>query len=281
MSRFARSWDMTKTSFKVIGQDKELLWLPVLSFMATIVAVMGIAGIGWAAGVFPQVTAEDGSVDPVAALIGFSMYLALAFVQVFFHAATVAGANERLSGGDPTVGSALGKASKHLGRLFLWSIMVATVNVILQALRERAGPLGQIATSIAGTAWNLATYFVVPILLFEDKGVGGSLKGSGSYFKKTWGESVVGEIGIGFVGGIITFLVLILGGLLAYGLGSVLGLTGFVIGAVIAIVAVILVSVMFTVAGAVYKTALYRYAATGHGGVGFEDAQLSHAYTQR
>ncbi len=280
MGRLANSWQMTKTSFGVIQHDKELLWLPVLSFIATVVTVMGIAGVGFAAGVFPEVTNADGSVNPAGLLVAALMYLGLAFVQVFFHAATVAGANERLAGGDPTVGSALKAAWAHVGRLFLWSIMVATVNVLLQALRERGGFLGQIASSIAGVAWNLATYFVVPILLFDDKSIGGSLKQGGGLFKKTWGEAVVGQYGIGFVGSVLTVLWLVLAIILTVLLAG-LGTAGLILGIAIGVVGLVIISVLFTVAAAVYKTALYRYATTGHGGTGFSDNELSGAFVAR
>lgn len=280
MGRLANSWQMTKTSFRVIGQDKELLWLPILSFLATLVAVAAVAGVGFVAGVFPQVTNPDGSFSIGGAATAFLMYIALAFVQVFFHAATVAGANERLEGGDPTVGSALGKAWQHVGRLFLWSVIVATVNLILQWLREKSG-LGRLAAGIAGIAWNLATYFVVPTLLFEDKTIGDSLRNSGSLFKKTWGESVVGEFGIAFVGGLFTVLWLFIGFALLFVLGSTLGLAGVIVGAVLLVLGVVLLSVLFTVAAAVYKTALYRFASQGHAGGDFSDAQLAHAYRTR
>lgn len=277
MSRLARSWEMTKTSFSVIKQDKELLWMPVLSFIATLVAVAAILGLGFVGGLFGQVTSEAG-VDIIGLLWAFSLYLAVAFVQVFFHAATVAGAHERLSGGDPTVGSALGKAWKHVGRLFLWSIVVATVNVILQIIRERAGFVGQIMAGIAGVAWNLATYFVVPILLFEDKGIGESLKRSGGLFKKTWGESVVGEIGIGWAAMFVSIAVLFVGIAITVGLGAVLAVPGLVIGIVLTVAALIVTAVVFSVAQAVYKTALFRYAQQGHAGGPFQDMTMANAW---
>ncbi len=273
MGRFGHSWSLFKTSFGVIKQDKELLWMPILSFLASAVAIAGIVGVGFFAGIFPTVTQEDGSIDPVAAALSFTTYLLLAFVQVYFHAATVAGANERLGGGDPTLGSALGKANKHLGRLFLWALVVATVNVILQAVRERSPALMRIVIGLVGTAWNLATYFVVPILLFEDKGIGGGLKGSGSYFKKTWGQTLAGEVGIGFAAGVVTIL-LALGGLaLSFGLFMVLGVAGAIAGIAVTVIAVVIASIMFSVASAVYKTALYRYAS-GAGASGPFDAQM-------
>lgn len=276
MGRLARSWEMTKTSFGVIRSDKELLWLPVLSFLATVVAIMAIAGVGFVAGVFPEVTTEEG-IDPVQAALAFLLYLAVAFVQVFFHAATVAAAHQRLSGGDPTVGSALRAAGQHVGRLFLWSMVVATVNVILHIIRERAGWLGRIMASFAGTAWNLATFFVVPVLLFEkDAGVGTGLRRSGGLFKQTWGETVVGEVGIGFVAGIV-------GAVIVFGTVAGAILLSAVPYASIAVIvlgatALILSMIIFSVAGAVYKTALYRYATTGHAGGDFANTTMARAF---
>jgi hypothetical protein len=278
MGRLSRSWGLFKTSFSVIKHDKELLWMPVLSFLASLIMIAGIAGIGIVAGIFPNFTNADGSVNAPAAALSFASYILLAFVQVYFHAATVAGANERLGGGDPTVGSSLRKANKHLGRLFLWAIVVATVNIILQAMRERSPALMRIVISIVGTAWNLATYFVVPILIFEDKGIGGGLKGSGAYVKKTWGETIAGEVGIGFIATIVVVATVIVGGLLTFGLASVAGLGGLIFGAVITILAAILASVIFSVASAVYKTALYRYASTGAAGGPFTSADLGNQW---
>lgn len=279
MSRFARSWQMAKTSFKVVGQDKELLWLPVLSVVASIAAMALIIVGGIAGGLLTAGEAGETStsLDVVAMIFAFTLYLLLAFIQVYFHAATVSAANERLGGGDPTVGSALGAANKHLGRLFLWSLVVATVNVILQALRERGGMLGQIAAGIAGIAWNLATYFVVPILLFEKEGIGGSLKRSGHYFRKNWGEQVIGDAGIGLVGFLVIGFIVVLtvvAAMVVAPLGSVA--LGIIVG--LGVLAALTAAAVFTVASAVYKTALYRFAAGHEPGGDFSAGELSHAF---
>lgn len=286
MGRFSRSWDLFKTSFGVIKQDKELLWLPVLSFIATAIAIMGIAGVGWVSGIIPDFVSSEGQIDAPGAILAFLFYLAVAFVQVFFFAATVAGANERLSGGDPTLGSALGAAGKRIGVLFLWSIVVATVNVIMQALRSLARNsdnamgqiLGSIAVSLVGAAWNLATYFVVPILMFENKGVGGGLKGSAGYFKKTWGEQIIGEVGIGFAAFVVNAIIVVAGIALVIG-GFMLG--GMVLGLMalaLLVIALVLSAIVFTVAGAVYRTALYRFASQGQPGGPFAAQELAVAW---
>src|SRR4030042_7139214 len=75
----------------------------------------------------------------------------------------------------------------------------ATVGIILQAIRERAGILGRIAAGIFGMAWNLLTFFVIPVMIFENLGVTTSVKKSAQLFKKTWGENVVLRFSVGLV----------------------------------------------------------------------------------
>jgi hypothetical protein len=280
VSRFARSWDLFKTSLSVVRQDKELLWMPVLSALASLVAVLAVAGLGLGSGVWPQTTNADGTANYAGALLAFVLYILLAFVTLFFNAAVVAGATERLKGGDPTMGSALGAAWKKAGRIFLWSIVVATVNVILQAIRERSGVLGRILASFAGMAWNLATFFMVPILLFEGDGIGPSVKRSAGLFRKTWGESVIGSAGLGLAGMVFGVGAVLLG-LLVLFLLAPLGVLGIVIGLAVLIIGVVLVAALFSVLDGVYKAALYQYATSGVAAAGFEPAQLGSAFQSK
>jgi hypothetical protein len=280
MGRFARSWDLFKTSLSVVKQDKELLWMPVLSALASIVTVLAIAGVGLGSGVWPQTQNADGSANIPGALLAFTLYILLAFVGLFFNAAVVAAASERLNGGDPTLGSALRAAWAKKGKIFLWSIVVATVNVILQAVRERAGALGRILASVGGIAWNLATFFMVPVLLFEDVGVGPSVKRAAGLFKKTWGETVLGQGGLGLASMVFTFAALFLG-IAVLMLLSPLGIAGVAIGVTVLVLGLIAVAALFAVLGGVYKAALYRYATTGQVGAGFRPDQLAAAFTPK
>lgn len=252
--------------------------MPVLSLIASIAVLLSIFGVGFGLGVFPEIFADDGAIDPVGLLLVAALYILLAFVGLFFNAAVVAAANERLSGGDPTVGSALKAAWAKKGKLFLWSIVVATVNVILQAIRERSGFVGQMMAGLAGIAWNLATFFMIPVLLFEDESIGSSLKKSGGLFKKTWGETVVGEAGVG-----LFTMVLGLGvALMAFITFMVLSVNPilFALGLTVTILAGLFVAALGPVVSGVYKTALYRYATTGTGGGAFDDQVLAGSFHQ-
>ncbi|HLF16211.1 MAG TPA: DUF6159 family protein [Candidatus Thermoplasmatota archaeon] len=285
MGRFARSWHLCKASAHVVKQDRELLWMPVLSFVSTLIAIAAVAGVGYVGGLWPEVQDAEGNVKPLAFVLTFALYIALAFVTLFFNAAVVSGATERLKGGDPTVGSALRGAWSKVGRIFLWSIVVATVNVILQMLREasrrsRSPMLGSLLTSFAGMAWNLATYFMVPVLLFEAEGIGSSFRRSAGLFKKTWGETVIGEAGIGLVAGVATLVVVLLSAFVISLLAPA-GIAGLVVGALLAVTAVALTVAYFAILQGVYKAALYQYATTGQAGGAFTPDDLGGAFHRR
>lgn len=280
MGRFARSWDLFKTSLSVVRQDKELLWMPVLAALASLITVMAITGVGLGTGVWPETSNADGSANIPGIALAFVLYILLAFVGLFFNAAVVAAANERLQGGDPTLGSALSAAWAKAGKIFLWSIVVATVNVILQAIRERAGTLGRVLGAVGGIAWNLATFFMVPVLLFEQENLGTSVKRSAGLFKKTWGETVIGQGGLGLASFAFTMGVLLVGILLFVVLAP-LGVAGVVVATVLLVLGIVGVAALFAVLGGVYKAALYRYATTGTVGAGFKPEQLGGAFAPK
>lgn len=274
MGRLSTSWTLVKSSWKVLRQDKELLWMPVLSGVASVLAILAVVGVGF---VVTPATYTEGSFDAVGMVLAGLMYVLLAFVAVYFHAATVAAAWERLDGGDPTVGSALRAANRRIGKLFAWSLVVATVNVILQVIREQNG-VGRLVAGLVGGAWNLATYFVVPVLMFEDEGVGGGLKRSLRTFRERWGETLVGHVGIGFAMGLLTVGFVLVAGILTVLLASALGMPGAIAGIAVGVLGVVVLLLVSTVLSAVYKAALYRYAVRGDsGGSGFDEQTLAGA----
>lgn len=281
MGRLANSWAITKTSLRVVSHDKELLVLPILSFAASIVAFLAVIGVGFGAGILPNVMDESGSPSLPGIVLAFLMYLSLAFVQVFFGAAVVAGATERLAGGNPTLGSSLRAAWRRAGRLLVWSVFVAIVNIILQALRERGGQAGRLVAGLGNMAWSLATYFMIPILLFEDAPVLKSVGRSGSLFKKTWGETVVGTGGVGLVFGILMMAVVFLAMMTWQPLAAAGGWTAALPVFAIFLLVLIFLFTLQAVLSGVYKAALYRYATTGQHVSGFEPQQLQAAFVPK
>ena len=86
--------------------------------------------------------------------------------------------------------------------------------MVLRAISERAGFVGKIVVGLLGFAWNVATYLVVPVLAVENVGPIEAVKRSASYLRKTWGEQIVGNLGMGSVFGLMTFATIAVGVLL-------------------------------------------------------------------
>lgn len=250
MGRIRNSIELAKSSMEVLKADKELLLLPIISGLASIVTA--------ATFLVPLVAAGALSADTVSYVVLFLMYVALAYVTIFFNAALVSATHERLEGGDPTLGSAIAGARKHARRILPWAIVSATVSIILRAIEERAGFVGQIVAGFAGMAWAVVTFLVLPVMVIEGVGVVDGVKKSGDMFKRTWGENLAAQIGFGLLG----FLALIPAIALIFAAAAVSG--GAVIAAiVIAGLWMIGVAVVLSAMSVVFQTALYHFAVDG------------------
>ena len=167
MARFSNSMALAKSAWAVLKADKELMAIPVASFVATLITtvLMGTATFMSLKEQAPPKTPSnltpligDASLTgttlgptPVTYVLGFVGYLLVTFIVTFFAAALVAGAYERLTGGDPTLGSAFGVAGGRVGPIFLWSMLTGTVGFVLSQLESRTGIFGQIAVRMIGT----------------------------------------------------------------------------------------------------------------------------------
>lgn len=254
MGRIGRTWELAKASWSVLKADKELLALPVLSGLTSlIIAASFLIPIFAAKGIDAET--EFGALDFVVLAV---MYFVLAYVTIFFNAALVHAANDRLNGGDPTLRSALGGAAHRAGRILPWALITATVSIILRSLEERAGLLGRIVLGFIGLAWTLVTFLVVPILVIEDIGAIDAIKRSGSLFKRTWGENVAAQFGFGILGFIAALPAIAL-----IFLGAAAG--GVALGAliVVAVIWLIAVAVGLSALSGVFQAALYHYAISG------------------
>jgi hypothetical protein len=178
-----------------------------------------------------------------------------------------------MRGGDPTVGSALAAAGRRLGPIVMWAIVAATAGMIIRAIHDRVGFVGKIVTSLAGAAWSLATFFIVPVLVLEDRTVGDSFNRSVSVFKQTWGETVAGGTGIGIAAVCAWVTLVAIAGLLA----SVAGMGALVVFAVGAV----FLMIFFSALQGIYVASLYRYATEGRATSGFDQTLLDQAFVPK
>jgi len=269
MERISRSFQLVGQSYRILMKDKELMVLPLLSGLVIIGAVVGV-GFGFGFTFDPERFQERGAGVYVPL---FLMYVVTYTIGIFFQAAVIAGATERMRGGDPTVRSALSAASRRLGSILAWAIVAATVGVIIRAIHDRLGFVGKIIASLLGAAWSLATFFVVPVLVLEERSISDSFTRSVSVFKKTWGETVVGGVSLGMAALCAWVTLVAVTGLLAMVAGAV-ALVVFAVGAVV-------LMIFFSALQGVYVASLFRYATDGQTDPGFDSALFSHAFVPK
>jgi len=288
--RIRRGWGIAKASWSVLKLHPKLLVLPVLSGA---VFVLLIASIGVA--VFAGATTHLGQQlldlmgnvrfdQPVVYGLLFAFYFACAFIAIFFNAALVFCALEAFAGRTPSLRGGLVTACGRLPQILGWALVSATVGLVLnfvqETLRDRLAFLGSILGGLLEFAWAVVTYFVVPVLVVDGVGPVEAVKRSAGILKRTWGESLVVEGGLGF----ISFL-LVLPGFLVFGLG--IAAAGDNLGIVLAVLVpalilyILTLSVVLGALGAIFRTGTYIYATTGTAPSAFDPALLQGAFRSK
>lgn len=271
--KFARGWQLTKSSWQVLRLDKELAALPVMGIVATLVTLIGVAvlslgGLTAAGFITHGVNSTFSYTAPawvnfIGAII---LYFVVTLVANFFAAALIYGANQRFTGQDPTIKSSLGGARRKFYPLAGFSLLMTTVGLALQAAEERLPFAGDIAVGLLGAAWSIANIFAIPVIVLSETNVKplDATKQSVQIIKKVWGEGMTANFGISIIAGlsILAYIATSLGvGIIGYNLHipSALGAGIFVVQ----LIGLLLMILILTTISSIAKAALYHFAVTG------------------
>ncbi|MFZ1805617.1 MAG: DUF6159 family protein [Cyclobacteriaceae bacterium] len=287
MNAFTRSWKITQLTFRVINQDRELIWFAMLSFIFS--SLFAVAMI--VPSVVPTIMAEGLSQDSLQVfqyIIIFLTYFGLAFIATFFNVCVVYTTKIRFEGGNATFGESMRFAFTKLGLIFQWSLLSATVGLLLKILdnlASRLGKGGQIVASILigllGMAWSIISIFVVPVLVYEGLGPIDAVKKSTQVIKKTWGESLIRHFGLGLIQFFVFVLIIALSFGLTYVLANAFDVTGLLIGIGVGVLLMLLVGLIFSVANTIFNTALYVYANKSLVAEGFDEETVKGAFVNK
>lgn len=288
MGKIRRSWELVKASWKVLKADKELALFPVVSAICVAIAIAIIAG-GFVlvtgdgaqeiADRFDENSSRSWTIGDLVTL--FLIYFVTVLIATFFNAALIGATLKRLRGGDPTFRDGLKLASGRIGSIVGYAAISATVGVVIQLIRSRSNTLGDIGAGVLNAAWGVATFLVVPVLVAEDVGPADAIRRSGSLLKKTWGEQIAGNFSLGLIGFLATLAVALIGALLI-GLASAAGSTIAIGGAItLVIIAAAIIAVIFSALNAIYKAAVYEYAADGVAAGAFGQDVLRNAFVSK
>ena len=269
MGRMRRGWELTKTSWGVLRSDRSLAVFPVFGGLTALL-------LGAAFGL-PAWVLFDGDQHVPGVILAVVGIYALTFAGIFFNVALAAAAAQVLDGRDATVASGMAVAGQRLGAIAGWAALVASVNIVIRGLQERAGPLGDLLLGGIAVAWNLVTFLAVPVLTLEGTGPIETLKRSAHIFRERWGEQITGQVSIGGIVILASIIPVAVLGLIGYAVGGVGG--GILIALAVAVL--IAAAIISTALSQIFAVALYRYAV-GKGATGtFTEDELASAVRPR
>lgn len=277
---FRRSYGIFRQSLAILQADREILIFPVLSGIAMIFVFALMIGGGFVMGVFRAILESAGQ-GSISEIIGYAVlfvwYFLSWFVGLFFNVAVIHCAKIRLDGGDPTVSDGISASMRHLGRIALWAAISATVGLLAQILRDKLKGLTRLFVSLGEAAWAVATFFIVPVMIFEERSVFDSIKQSVNLIKKTWGESLVGGGGIG-----LFIFLLAIPGIIPIVIGIAIGNgVALIAGFAIAMLWWLILACVSSALGGIYRAALYVYATEQRVAPGFSQEYITGAFKHK
>jgi hypothetical protein len=286
MNKFERSWTLFKSSLMVIIRNKELLIFPIVITAATVVIFLFFfaPAVLWPTG-FSYFSADHWralsdmyfrtsslshhhaqfSLSPIAYVYVAFLYFVSMFTATFFNVAFYNEILAALSGDQVSLSRGLKFACSRWKAILLWALFAGLIGLIIKIIEQRFEIVGRIIARFVGLAWSIASVFVIPVMVRETETSNPieMLKRSAGTLTKTWGEGLIGYIGIGAVNSIVmgvSMVFIVLASVISANLHNF-----WFLGIVIAVwlISMLIWSYLMNVAGLVYKGALYLYAAEG------------------
>jgi Family of unknown function (DUF6159) len=268
VSRIKRGWGLTKKSWGLLNDNRELIRFPLYGAVATVVPAIVFLGPG-------LYLFDRDELAGAIPLVVIGVY-ALSVIGFFFSVALAACADMIFRGQQATVSDGLAVARERFAQICGWAAVNTAISAVMGVLENQGGIGGQIAARLVGMAWSLVTFLAVPVIAIEGTGPLETLKRSASIFRSRWGQQITGNIVIGgavFLLGVLPAVLLIVLGVAVWSSASFLGALLVVIGALGLAIAMLISKAL----SGIFGVALYRYAVDGEAVGGFTQEELESA----
>jgi Family of unknown function (DUF6159) len=268
MSRIKRGWALTKRSWGVLREHRELVRFPLYGAVATIPLAFIFLGPG-------LYFLDDGTLAGAIPLLVIGVYV-LSVVSFYFSVGLAAAADMIFRGEDATVADGLAVSRRRFSQICGWAAVSTAISVLMAALENQGGIAGTIAARVVGMAWSLVTFLAVPVIAIEGAGPFETLKRSAHLFKSRWGAQITGNIAIGgavFLFGVLPSAIVIAAGVLIWASSGFAGALLVVIGAIGLAISLLISKAL----SGVFGVALYRYTLDGEAVGGFTVEELESA----
>ena len=318
MNKIKRSLKLLQAAFAVLFREKKLLLFPLIaSVLALVLAIFFIAPIAlqptgysytsgkhWTAVIqsfAPETQAEVKS-DPVkhtpyrpplqhaawwvAPFLAITYFVSM-FLGTFSNVAFYHEIMQALDGNTVSIQRGFRFAATKWRPILMWSLFAGLVGYIINAIEQRFSFFGRIIAGFLGFAWSVACIFVIPTLVRDTENANPLklLRTSAGTLKRSWGELVIGFVGLELALGLV-FMLLLLLAIVGAGMGGVylglhfnlqsLGMVAVCIGAMTLVAMPFLL--ISSVVNPVYRCALFIYATEGVVPESFDQELLDSAW---
>ncbi|MBL6883909.1 MAG: hypothetical protein ISR09_05930 [Candidatus Thalassarchaeum sp.] len=263
MNRIKRGLRITKLGIHVVKADPELM---VYLLFSGIMSVLSFGAVLTFTGGLGFVIGNDEGFEGGVAVGTFISYFIVSVITVFWNAAIIASAYERMTTGrNPSFSYGIKQAMKCFPQILIWGLISGTVGVIISFFEAMANSdniavaiIGRIISIMISFAWWMTTFFVVPMIVLEKNGVFESMGKSPELFERTWGENIVASAGTGIINFIVILTIIIVCLPL-----FIFGEIGAALAFILIVIGIAISSLFFTACDAVNKASMYYYAKTG------------------
>ena len=308
MGKFKTSWSLFRSSLSVIGKNKRLLLFPIIGFI--FVVIIGLfflsAALLWNSGcsitelshwetlgqhigkIFENKEISGGI--KIENLFGnywyawfISFYLISMFSTTFLNVAFYNEIINGLNGKRVSLLRGIKAAMSKIKLIMIWSLFAGAIGFIIRNLEQRLGFVGRWIMALIGIAWSVASIFVIPVIIREDKSSNPFrlLRTSALMLKRTWGETVIGYAGIS-VFSLLIFAIslLLLFFTCIFFIGMNIPHAGVIIVILIFIytISMLIFAYLSAIANHVYRGALYVYASEGVVPGSFDEDMMNKAW---
>ena len=308
MGKFKTSWNLFRCSLSVINKNKKLLLFPVIGFI--FIVIIGLFFLSpvlvWDSGhSITELSHWQTLGQHIHEMVGNKkvtggmvikqlfgnywyawfvlFYLISMFSTTFLNVAFYNEIINGLNGKRVSLLRGINVALSKIKLIIIWSLFAGAIGLIIRNLEERLGFVGKLIMGLIGIAWSVASIFVIPVIIREEKSSNPLklLKTSAQMLKRTWGETVIGYAGIS-VFSLLIFLIslplLFLACIIFIGMN--ISNAGVIIVMLIFLytICMLMLAYLSTIANHVYRGALYLYATEGVIPGSFDEDMMNKAW---
>ncbi|MCX7121129.1 MAG: DUF6159 family protein [Gammaproteobacteria bacterium] len=235
-----RQFQLAKQTLAIIKQNRRVLIFPILSNLIAL-ALFTLAAI-------PIYNIEStvaktnhlGAKDMIFFIAILSVLFSIAHLStLLFNAALSVYANKTLQGRKNSLSDGFKALITFFPKLMKWNNIMTTFGCIVCVIEYWSDHWlsSKIASRyLCNLTWTTATYFILPVLLFEKKNQTQSIKHSATLIKNNWGTVLVSKMnirlntmGIHILSLIPALIAFLIGGKIIISIGSTLTVIAFII----------------------------------------------------